>query len=248
MVNFHSVILLIVMTTPSWAVITLEESGIQYESYPANNFGRNFDSGYEYEARLQVILQDEYLCGGNWTHNSSQPLFVVPTDATPSKPTIIQNVSVSSNPLISFLNAFTIVALWVRQGHCSMKQKAITALDLEPKGIIQYLIVSEALPYHNKHKNLKTRKRFKMSHDEEYDLGVLVISYYDGQGLYFLSSDLTCICFLVFTTFICLSMVPFSTYRSLISVKISESRVFSTRRYFNTVRWIDRTVLPLFCL
>jgi hypothetical protein len=89
MVNFHSVILLIVVTTPSWAVITLEESGIQYESYPANNFGRNFDYGYEYEARLQVILQDEYLCGGNMTHNSSQPLFVVPTDeTTPGKHTI----------------------------------------------------------------------------------------------------------------------------------------------------------------
>jgi hypothetical protein len=95
-----------------------------------------------------------------------------------------------------------------------MKQKAVTALDLEPKGIIQYLIVSEALPYHNKHKNLKTRQRFKMSHDEEYDLGVLVISYYDGQGLYFLSSDLTCICFLVLPHFM-------FTHGSILYIQIS---------------------------
>jgi hypothetical protein len=64
------------------ATITFTELGIQYESYPANSFGRGFDFGYEYEARLQIIPQDEYLCGEE-NNSSSTSLFVVPQDNIP---------------------------------------------------------------------------------------------------------------------------------------------------------------------
>lgn len=57
-------------------------------------------------------------------------------------------------------------------------------LNLEPKGIIQYLIISEALPNHNhqRDKHYKNRGKYANSHQEQYDLGILFISYYDGQG------------------------------------------------------------------
>ena len=85
MIILFAVYIIIALSTLSTvrALITLEESGIQYESYPVNNFGRNFEFGYEYEAHLQVISQDEYLCGSNGTLNTSQLLFILPSDGTP---------------------------------------------------------------------------------------------------------------------------------------------------------------------
>jgi len=91
MTHFHIIRILFCLTSLLQvtffiqAIVTIEESGMQYESYPANNFGRTFDYGSEYEARLQVIVQDEYLCGEGVNNSSHQPLFVIPKDDTPGK-------------------------------------------------------------------------------------------------------------------------------------------------------------------
>jgi hypothetical protein len=71
-----------------------------------------------------------------------------------------------------------VVALLAKHGLCSIQQKAFTLVNLEPKGKIQYLIVSGILP--NLMQNAD-KDRTRMEKDE-YDIGVLFVSYFDGQG------------------------------------------------------------------
>ena len=102
------------------ATITVPGTGHRYASRQEHAIGRKLWRGYVYEARLQYIDANPWLCNdhdGN-DDNSSDVRYniTVPVD--------------------------TPVALLVRGGSCSLHEKARTVLDrVYPKGVVRYLIV-----------------------------------------------------------------------------------------------------------
>lgn len=140
------------------AGVVFQEHG--YSSQPAA-FGKTFQLGKEYAARVQQIADDPYLCGidqsGNYTKDlpkRRQELVVVPPNGLP-------------------------VALLAEKGNCSYDRKARVAMQYGPVGVVQYVIV-----YDNEQGDNNTLETmFPTGDSSGITIGLQFISYHSGMAI-----------------------------------------------------------------
>lgn len=135
------------------------QTGSEFSSQPAA-FGKTFQYGVHYEARVQVVPSDPYLCGID--ENGA-----IPKDAPDRQ---VDKIVVPKDNLP--------VLLIASKGMCSYEQKARVAMTYGPVGVVQYLLVYDDVPDRN-----HLVEMFPTTDPRGITVGMQFITYASGKDI-----------------------------------------------------------------
>jgi hypothetical protein len=178
--------LLLVRSPSTYGSVTVTSTGLKLTADSAD-FGRPFNYGLEYMARLQYFPSDPHLCAKSERRALNDSYLPLPKMTNENYPSFIRNVfdddlrkNIINNRLededrIVVPNDGSPVAILALRGKCTYEEKALAAARLLPEGVVHFVVVYD---------NIQEDHLIKMAGDGKADNSIL-----ENIGLTFVSQE-----------------------------------------------------------